>query len=132
MSSYELQKAVVDRLRADSAVTALVGQRVYDKPPPAPVFPYVSIGPEDSVPSRADCYDGNEVTLQLDAWSRAVGFGETKRIAEAMRAALDDAPLTLAGHRLVDLYTESTRVLRDPDGETSHVALSVRALTEPV
>ena len=132
MSSLELQKALVARLKADTGVTALVGTRVYDLPPPEPSYPYISLGPDQTVPDRADCYDGKEVTLQVDAWSRSIGFPEVKRIAEAICAALDDAPLSLTGQRLVDLYEADVRTMRDPDGATSHAALTFRALTEPV
>jgi|SRR5215207_3940024 len=132
MSSVELQKAIVARLRADSAVTAIVGQRIYDQPPTAPTFPYITLGSDQTIPDRADCYDGSEVTIQVDVWSRGVGFPESKRIAEAVRASLNDAPLVLTGHTLVDLYETDTRSLRDPDGATSHAALTFRALTEPV
>jgi hypothetical protein len=44
VSSLDLQKAVVARLKADAGVTALVGQRIYDRVPPDAVFPYVSLG----------------------------------------------------------------------------------------
>src|SRR5215207_1980540 len=132
MSSLELQKALVARLRGDTGVAALVGTRIYDQPPPEPVYPYISLGPDQILPSRADCYDGSEITLQVDAWSRSVGYPEVKRIADAIRASLNDAPLVLAGQRLVDIYESETRTLRDPDGATSHAAISFRALTEPV
>lgn len=132
MSSLELQKAVVARLKADTGVTTLVGQRIYDAVPTNATFPYISLGPDQTLPSRADCYNGSEVTIQVDAWSRSVGFPEVKRIAEAVRASLVDAPLSLTGHRLVDIALEEARVLRDVDVLTSHAALSFRALTEPV
>jgi hypothetical protein len=132
VSSLELQKAVVARLKADAGVTALVGQRIYDRVPPDAVFPSVSLGPEQTAPSRADCYDGREITFQVDVWSRAVGFPEVKRIAEAVRAALQDAPLSLTGHRLLDITFTEARTFRDPDGLTSHSAMTFQAITEPV
>lgn len=131
MSSLELQKAIVARLKADAGVTTLATGGVHDQPPSGVTFPYVSIGPDQVIPDRADCYDGSEVVLQVDVWSREVGFPEAKRIAEAVRAALTDAPLALAGHRLVDIAFVESRTLRDPDGLTSHAALTFRALTEP-
>jgi len=132
MSSLELQKAMVARLKADATLITLVNGRVYDSPPPSPTYPFISLGPDQILPSRADCYDGSEITLQVDAWSRSVGYPEVKRIADAIRASLNDAPLVLAGQRLVDIYESETRTLRDPDGATSHAAISFRALTEPV
>lgn len=132
-SSLELQKAIVARLKADAAVAALVGDRIYDRVPPAAEFPYVSLGPGQVVPEYGDCYEADEVIRQIDVWSRAVGSVEAQRIAGTIRAALNDAPLVLSGHRLLEIRVQaSSNPLSDPDGATTHVPLSVRALTEPV
>ena len=120
------------RLKADAGVTALIGQRVYDQPPASPTFPYLTLGEDQIIPDRADCYEGDEVTLTLHVWSRAVGFPEAKRITVAVRAALKDAPLVLAGHRLIDFVFGDARSFRDEDPLTTHSILTFRALTEPV
>ena len=131
--SAALQKAIVARLRSDAGVEAIVDDRIYDNVPPDPAFPYLSLGPEQSLPDRASCgYDGSDITLQIDAWSRQPGFAEAKRAAEAVRRALIDAPLELDGHRLVDIALESISTVRDPDGLTSHAVVTMRALTEPI
>lgn len=132
MSSLELQKAIVAALKADAGVAATVAGRVYDVPPKGVLFPYISIGPDQTLPQRGDCYDGEEVSFQVDLWSREVGFPEVKRIGKAVKAALNSAELTVDDHRLVDLYLEDARTFRDPDGLTSHAVLTFRALTEPV
>lgn len=132
MISSELQKAVVARLRADPAITGLVAGRVYDMPPLAPAFPYVSLGPDTVEPDRADCYEGSNVTFQVDAWSRAPNYGEVKSIADAARAAITETPIPVTGHRLLDVSLVEIRTFRDPDGLTSHSALNFRAVTEPV
>jgi hypothetical protein len=132
MSSLALQKAIVAALKADPAVVAVVGDRIYDNPPTNPPFPYITIGPDDTLPDRANCYFGDDVTLQIDAWSRSPGFQEVKRAADAVRDALEDAPLTLDGFRLVDITLDAVRTLRDPDGLTSHAAITFKALTEPI
>jgi len=133
VSSLAVQKAVIARLRADPGVIAIVGNRIYDNPPPEADFPYLSIGPDQTLPDRASCYDGSEVILQIDGWSRTPGFQEVKTIAEAVRAALTDAPLDLSpAYRLVDIALDQLQTLRDPDGLTDHAVISFRALTEPV
>ena len=131
--ALELQRVLVATLKADPAVTALVGGRVYDAPPPNPTFPYITLGEDVVSPQRADCYDGSHTTLAVHGWSRAVGYPEVKRIGAAIRGALHEAPLAMAdGQRLVDLALIDNRIMRDPDGLTSHTALTFRALTEPV
>ena len=132
----ELQGAVVARLKADPVVAALVGDgvvvRIYDQPPPLPerVFPYVSIGPTDAMEDDADCIAGTDIVMQIDVWSRAVGFPECKRVSNAVLNALHEAPIDLPVNALVVIQHQQTRTMRDPDGLTSHAAMNFQALVE--
>lgn len=128
--SLELQGAIVARMKAFVDLTGLIDDRIYDRVPAEPAFPYVSWGPEQSVADDADCITGFEVFLQIDAWSRAVGFPEVKRVAEAVRAALHQYELPLADNALVSLEHRQTRFFRDPDGLTSHAVIEIVALVE--
>lgn len=127
----ELQKAIVDRLKADSAVTALVNGRIYDDVPAGVPFPYVNIGPVDSVADDADCITGLIVAQQVDCWSRYANGGtvEAKKIVDAVRAALHDqeALMPLPTNGMVFLECRNARVNRDPDGLTAHGILSFEA-----
>lgn len=126
----ELQGAIVSRLKADAGVIALVGDRVFDTVPSGAPFPYVSYGPVDNLSDDADCITGFDITVQIDVWSRAVGFPEAKRISNAVRAALHDAPITLSVNALALIEHRQTRTIRDPDGLTSHAAMTFNALIE--
>ena len=134
-ASYELQVAIVKAIKADTAVAALIHDRVYDRVPMeagkvTAKFPYVSFGPEQEIPADADCIPGSEFIIQIDAWSRAVGFPEVKRISSAVKRALNDENMEIAENALVYLTYEGRRVLRDSDGLTSHAVLSFRAMIE--
>jgi hypothetical protein len=126
----EMQGLIVQTLKADPAIVALVGPRVYDTIPDNPVFPYVSYGPVDTLQDDADCIGTQNLFIQLDAWSRAVGYPEVKKIADAVRDALHDKDLALTINALVVLQHRQTRTLRDPDGLTSHSAISLEAFVE--
>ena len=126
----EVQGLVVQTLKADAAVTALVAGRVFDQVPKDAQFPYVSYGPSDVVEDDADCIDGLLVTFQIDAWSRTVGFPECKRITDAVRRALHQRDLPLGVNALVYLQHEITRTQRDPDGLTSHGIMTFEASVE--
>lgn len=130
-SSYEVQEAIVAAVKADATLTSLIAGRIYDRVPPAASFPYISIGEDQVLPDLAQCYDGADVVSTLHAWSRAIGYGEVKRVAAALEKALTAATFTLTGFRLVDKFFESTRYMRDPDGLTSHAVVTFRARTEP-
>lgn len=121
---------VVRRLKAFPDLIALVTDRVYDDVPTAAQFPYVSWGPEQAVETDAECIKGLEVSIQIDAWSRAVGRGEVKKIAEQVRLALHDYETELVVNSLVSIEHTSTQYLRDPDGKTNHAVIEFSAFIE--
>lgn len=133
---YALQEAIVKALKADAGVAALVGAGVYDRVPratdgtPQVAFPYISLGDTQMLPELAEATDAAETVVTLHGWSRAVGFPEVRQLAKAVIAALHDASLTLTGGVLQSLLLQSTQVLRDPDGLTSHAVLTFSALTD--
>lgn len=133
--SFELQSALITRLRADAAVTSFVGQKVYDLAPadpsagPTVEAPYISMGPSDETSDDAECIDGFEITFQIDVWSRERGYHEARKIADAVRASLG-ADLTLSANALVTMEHRTTRYMRDPDGITSHAAMTFTAIVE--
>jgi len=51
--------------------------------------------------------------------------------AGALLQALDDAPLTLTDHRLVNFRFALADVRREADGRTYHALVRFRAVTEP-
>lgn len=132
----ELQGAIVALLKADAGVTAIVGARVFDHVPRSATgqvtasFPFVGIAGWSDESGNVDCIDALDVTVDIDCWSRDVGFPEAHRLAAAVRAALDDADLTLADNAAVYFRHRSTRTLRDPDGLTSHAVLTFEAALE--
>lgn len=128
--TLELQGAVAARLKAQSAMAALVSQRVYDVVPADPVFPYISFGPSDEVTVDAECIEGIEVSLQIDAWSRAPGFPEVRKIADAVRRTIHRHEFNLPDNALVLFEHRVTRMFRDPDGLTSHAAMTFTAFVE--
>lgn len=130
-----LQDAIVAALKADPAVSAIVADRVYDFPPTGPngpTKPYVTFGPFQMLPEHADCLDGGETFITLDAWAAGPSTAGVKLLGAAIVAALDEAELTLDGNRLVGLALEQTNYLREPDGLTTHASITMRALTDPV
>lgn len=126
----EMQGEIIKWLKADPAVAALVAGRIYDSVPSSSAHPFISYGPADIVSDDAECITAFSIAVQLDVWSRAVGFPEVKRIADAVRRSLHDAPLPLPTNALVFLRHEQTRTSRDPDGKTSHAAMSFESVVE--
>lgn len=128
--SLELQGVIVSRLKADATLAALIGGRVYDNVPSNPTFPYISLGATDETSDDADCITALSISFQVDCWSRAVGFPEARKVADAVRRSLHEASLTLTSNALVSIQHRQTRVFRDPDGLTNQAVLTFDIFVE--
>lgn len=130
----ELQKLIIDTLKADAAVSAIVGSNVFDYPPSSDPFPRITIGAFDSIPDDAECISGDEVTMQIDCWVRDGGRKHPcSALVDAAKKALHEANLTLPDpYALSSMRVILSRVVSDPDGLTTHGILTVRALVEEV
>ena len=131
-ASVALRAAIHDALAADGALTTLLGgARIYDEPPRGAAFPYVTLGEARVSDFSTGTEPGEEHQITLHAWSRQGGHREAHLIAGALLQALDDAPLALADHRLVNLRFAVADVRRESDGRTYHALVRFRAMTEP-
>jgi hypothetical protein len=125
--SVILQGAVVPRLRA---AVPQVESRVHDHVPQSVNYPYLSFGETEVLTDDATCIEGVEIFFTVHVWSRAVGAVEARGLCAAVKAALHDFALPLAGFLLIELSHRSTRILGDPDGKTTHGVVQFRALIE--
>ncbi|MGA0561207.1 DUF3168 domain-containing protein [Ancylobacter sp. VNQ12] len=130
-AANELRKAVFAALTTDAALlAALGGARIHDVPPAAPDFPYVTLGEAQLSDWSTATEAGHEHRLTLSVWSRQGGHSEAHAIADLVQQALHDAPLALAGHRLVNLRFSSAEIRREAGGRTYRALVRFRAVTE--
>jgi hypothetical protein len=131
-AAVALRAAIHIALAADAPLTNLLGgAKVYDEVPRAAAFPYVTLGDAKVSDWSTASESGEEHQLTLHAWSRQGGHREAHMIAGALLQALDDAPLTLAEHRLVNLRFATADIRREADGRTYRAVVRFRAVTEP-
>jgi hypothetical protein len=132
-ASWSLQKAIHQTLTANAAVLAqLGGPHVWDHVPRGAAFPYVTIASTTDRDWSTGTDTGSEHVLTLHVWSKAAGRDQAETIAAELKQVLHDQPLTLDGHRLVNLRHELTDTRRDADGELYHGVVRLRAVTEPL
>lgn len=131
MDTLALQGYMRTALGAWPALATLIGDRIYDRVPANPTFPYVVIGLTQGIDQSAACLTDWEVFAQLDIWSRAVGFPEAKRIASQCDEALSLRYPNLNGFRVGWFEPVGQRFLMDPDGVTSHGVLEYRSRYGP-
>ncbi|MGU3577093.1 DUF3168 domain-containing protein [Brucellaceae bacterium C25G] len=129
--SVSLANFIVDTLLANPAVTALVGNRIWDHPSSNPQFPYITLGSTDFTLDDADCIDAREETIQIDVWSRDGGRKwPCKQIVDAVVKALRHPEGELANGALIDGRIDIARVMDDPDGITVHGVVQFTAIIE--
>jgi hypothetical protein len=129
------ERALIAAIRAAAmahgGVAALIGGRFYDDPPPDVVFPYMTLGRAESRLVESQASEALEHGVTLHVWSRHGGRAEAVDVLAALRIALHNAPLSVAGRRLVLVFVQFTDVFRSGDGRTTHGVLRLRAITEP-
>lgn len=125
-----LMGAIVPLLKSDSALSDLIGARVYDHVPAAAAYPNVTLGAAWEIQDDGDCYRSLEIGFRLDVWSRGVGFSEARRVANAVRNVLHDAEIDLSEGALAMMLHRRTDTMRDPDGLTSHCSVEFTAVIE--
>lgn len=137
----DLQQWIVSVLEADAALSALVGDGVYDAVPaagfdasgqavPAASPPYVRVASVTVLEHAPAACAMAEVDLGLIAVSRAGGKEEAQRIADAVREAIATANLAGTPARTWGgtVRVTDVRVFPDPDGISVVAAINARAL----
>jgi Protein of unknown function (DUF3168) len=126
-----LRKAMRERLLANAALTARLGaQRVYDEAPRAAPTPYITFTQAQMRDWSTMTDRGAEHFILLDVWSSRPGAFEALEIAALVASALDDAPLILDEHRLIQLRCLDTQTGRENANRFVRARLRMRAVTE--
>jgi hypothetical protein len=132
MPTWLLQQSLFAALSADVGLAALIGPgRIYDDVPQGTPLPYVTLGPAAAQDWSTGSEHGTEHLVTVHVWSGARGKKQAHEILRAVRAALHDQPLSLAGHHLLNLRHQRSELRRTPDGTAIHATARFRAVTEP-
>jgi hypothetical protein len=130
-TAHPLHQAIVAALKANAAVIARFGDRVYDTPPKEPVTPWVRIGEILEVRELADASKLYECYVDIHVFTTEnKGLNWCRECCAIVATALDDAPLDPVGADMLEIFHRSTRAFLDVDGRTGHGIVNFRALTE--
>ena len=131
-SVLALRRAIRSALLEDSALTQLLGgAHVFDEAPPGAPTPRIAFSDMQSRDWSAQGVPGAEQLLVLTVWSGERGARAALDIADRIVALLDEAPLELAGHRLIDLRFVALATRREQNGRYARADIRFRATTEP-
>lgn len=133
-----MQGAWVTALKADTAVAAIVGVRVYDYVPPTTPFPHIEVGDVQCIDASAGLeFAAAECFVDIHVWSRpgnasAYGAVEARTLGGVIENAFrfDNERLQPAGYLVLVQQFQRARYMRDPDGLTQHGVLTFRTLVQ--
>lgn len=126
-----LRVAIRARLMADTALVAALGdKRIHDEAPRGVSTPYVLFADAQMRDWSGALSRGAEQFLTLAVVTTQRGLGSALGMAQQLVSLLDEAPLTLEGHKLIDLRFVSLDTRRDLSGRFARVSLLFRATTE--
>lgn len=130
-SSAAVVAAIRTQLLAASAVTNIVGTRVYGTRREADAFPLITFGPDQSEPWDAVNINGAEVFVLINGWTKEEGEMATARTLKgAIVDALHDATLTVSGHTAVLCRVQDSRLISaDVNDRISGCAVRVQVIT---
>lgn len=148
MSSAEsaLHAAVINWLRADAGVAALLADHPYAGSPTVPAvleyvsqddapesddrFPYVVVGDTTAAEFDTDDIHGQEHTVTLHIWDKREGGKRVRQVMEAIYTAMHNVLIPISGQHTVYCYWEFSGSVPDPDVLLQHGVTRFRVVTQ--
>ena len=113
-------------------IVLLGGAHVFEEMPRGAVAPYVSFGDIETRDWSVADAKAHEHFLTISVRTNNRSRKLAQDILGEIESVLDNAPLTLVGHRLVNLRLTFWSVAREKTGENFGAVLRFRAATEPL
>ncbi len=129
--SAALQTAIYEHLKADAAVSSLVGSDIFDAAPSGTVPPvYVSLGREDVVARNDKSGSGAVHRFTVSVVNEGASFQAAKKIAGAVSDALHNTRPTLTRGRIVRMQFLRASARRIGEGARRRIDLLFEARVE--
>ena len=129
-TAHYVVKGVIDALKANGAVTAIVGTRIYADVPQGTTFPYIAVS-VSTQPFATGSFSGCDHTVKIQVFSRKDGLLEASQARAAAHAVLDrnESGVTLGSGTLSLLqYSGTSAVFKEDDGVTWQAVSEFQAL----
>lgn len=127
-----LRKAIRAYLLADTGFVAALGDKLYDEAPRGLEPPYALFAEAQLRDWSTDLSPGAEQFFTIGVTSTMRGLSEALELVQLLIGLLNEAPLVLQDHRLIDLRFLSMETRREQSGRFARVNLRFRATTENI
>jgi hypothetical protein len=126
---YELQPAIIEKLKSDVTLTGMV-TGIFDDVPQGTDYPFVKVGESSETPRNTFGRRGRDVSITIDVFSVYEGFKEAFEIYNQIDELLDGQPLTLSNYSLVYLQNDGMQTILAQDGVTRQIPVRYRAFIQ--
>lgn len=127
-SYNDVLKSIIATLKATSAVTDIVGQRIYSNVPQPETFPYVVVYVRSNDYSGKD-FSGQEHDVQVSCFSRDSSPKEAGDVRKAVFNVINrNEAMALDNGGYSNIQYISGDTFKDPDGKTWHSVANFRAV----
>lgn len=123
--SFALQESIFSALNGASAVTAIVGDRIYDRIPLNPTYPLIHIGDNQMIGEIFQYSGTTEAHANIHVFSRYEGKAELMQIEATVRDALE-TDIVVNGFTTDYFLYVTSRFMTDPDLLTEHAVLEFK------
>lgn len=110
-----IRKAIITALKRDPAVSAIVGDRVYDEPDASPVWPFIRIDLPSKTKYESSCGEGYEMEWPVHLFVRGPGTSAVNDLESKVFTVLEDLDLPIDG--LIRFNLDFLRSNTRPDQE---------------
>jgi len=133
MGMWDLQVSIKAKLDANSTLTGMLANgadSIRDFVREDDAFPYIVSSEVVSRESDTMLYNGYDNLVSIHVYSRYKGQKEAKEIAEQVYNSLHKQDLTMSSGTHILTKFNSANYLIDADGETRHVVMNFKIVTE--
>ena len=131
LAMLDLQGVILETLRADSTLAALVSTRIFEgRVPPGTKMPYVIVDSWFETPEDILARTGRSTTFMVHIYSNQSGFQESKLIGSAVVLMFDKVPVEVENWPCWRLALRSANALVEAPEQNRHVVLLFEARTQ--
>jgi hypothetical protein len=129
----EARRAALSTLKANAALTAIVpAARIYSQQVPAtPAWPFIKLGPPQSLPVRASCTSGADVSFSVHAFAKGLPSETAEdyagRIGAAIETAMDSSRAVFTGGTIRFRLSEMQLLVDGGEADAFHYFAVVNA-----
>lgn len=127
-AQWEAQVALYNALANNSTFMNLISSRLYDEPPTNQDYPYVVIGNTTEIPDNRLNYNGYDVTITFNIYTKPAGLGSytAKQILSAMNAVLNVKKFSMSSFTM--LICQNVSAVPDRDDDKRIISARYRVL----